>query len=303
MEIGINLKKLRTGKKMSQKDLADALCVSPQAVSRWENDEVEPDISTLSKMSEIFGVSVDTLITGKSSEDADAVDVIPIVVPIKKEEKTDLPEKKEEIGKCGKCGKPLYKGDDITTATIQNPKTKINKSVVLCEDCAKKEKENTPHIEMKDGKVVKKPMKSRRGVHLSGDFGIKSTIGGAVAGIAAFVIALITCLNNGFGTASAIGIGFGSLYTVFATVYCMFTGSYILEVFIDVASTSVKFPGLIFSWSLDGIIWLIGMKILFAVLGFLAGCACAVFAVFLAILLSIVSFPFIFIHNLIHGCD
>ena len=64
MEIGNNLKKLRSNKGMTQKELAEALNVSYQAVSRWENDEVEPDISTLSKLSQIFGVSVDEIING-----------------------------------------------------------------------------------------------------------------------------------------------------------------------------------------------------------------------------------------------
>jgi len=76
-----------------------------------------------------------------------------------------------------------------------------------------------------------------------------------------------------------------------------------LDVFLKVAATTSKFPGLIFTWDLDGIMWLIRMKILFMVIGFLFGVACAIFAIILAVILSVVSFPFLLIHNCINGLD
>ncbi len=41
------------------------LDVSPQAVSKWENDQTCPDISLLSKLANILGVTVDQLLSGK----------------------------------------------------------------------------------------------------------------------------------------------------------------------------------------------------------------------------------------------
>ena len=64
------------------------------------------------------------------------------------------------------------------------------------------------------------------------------------------------------------------------------------------AGLSVKFPGLIFSWSLDGFAWLIAMKILFAISGFLIGVAVFVFAIILSGALSMISFPFVLVHNI-----
>ena len=46
--IGNNIKKLRMQRGMTQKNLADLLFVSPQAVSRWENNEVEPSLDARS---------------------------------------------------------------------------------------------------------------------------------------------------------------------------------------------------------------------------------------------------------------
>ena len=50
VKIGDKLKSLRSEKKMTQRELAEKLNVSAQAVSRWENDEVEPSLETLGQL-------------------------------------------------------------------------------------------------------------------------------------------------------------------------------------------------------------------------------------------------------------
>ncbi|MBR7166020.1 MAG: helix-turn-helix transcriptional regulator, partial [Clostridia bacterium] len=57
-----NLKVLRNQMGISQQHLAEALGISQQSVNRYENHKVEPDINTLIKMADFFGVSVDILI-------------------------------------------------------------------------------------------------------------------------------------------------------------------------------------------------------------------------------------------------
>lgn len=56
------LKRLRIGRKMSQKELASKLFVSQQAVGKWERGEATPNPETIAKLSEIFGVTADELI-------------------------------------------------------------------------------------------------------------------------------------------------------------------------------------------------------------------------------------------------
>ena len=90
-------------------------------------------------------------------------------------------------------------------------------------------------------------------------------------------------------------------YGIFAMLYCIISGSYIGEVFVWCAGLSIKFPGLIFSWDLEGFAWLIAMKILFAVLGFLIGVFALLFAIALSAALGMVSFPFVLIHNVRTG--
>lgn len=61
------LKELRFNHKMSQKDLAEKLFVSGQAVGKWERDEASPNPETLLRISEIFGITVDELLGRPSS--------------------------------------------------------------------------------------------------------------------------------------------------------------------------------------------------------------------------------------------
>ena len=62
ISIGTNLKHLRQEKGMTQEVLAELLGVSPQAISRWENDSAYPDITLLPGLALLFDVSVDTLV-------------------------------------------------------------------------------------------------------------------------------------------------------------------------------------------------------------------------------------------------
>lgn len=62
MEIGNRIKSLRARAGMSQEDLAGRIYVSRQTISSWENDKTYPDVQRLLLLSEIFDVTVDSLI-------------------------------------------------------------------------------------------------------------------------------------------------------------------------------------------------------------------------------------------------
>lgn len=53
---------LRTDSGMSQEQLASQLCVTRQTVSKWEQGINQPDIDTIKKLAEIFGVTADEII-------------------------------------------------------------------------------------------------------------------------------------------------------------------------------------------------------------------------------------------------
>ena len=68
MNLGENIYNCRTKKSMSQTDLANALDVSRQSVSKWENNSAVPDLDRIIKMSALFDISLDELVFGKKPE-------------------------------------------------------------------------------------------------------------------------------------------------------------------------------------------------------------------------------------------
>lgn len=64
MNIADRIQSLRKQKGMSQIELADAIGVSRQAVSKWESEQAIPDLDKIVAMSEIFGTTTDYLLKG-----------------------------------------------------------------------------------------------------------------------------------------------------------------------------------------------------------------------------------------------
>ena len=81
MNLGENIYTLRTKQNMSQGDLADALNVSRQSVSKWENNNATPDLDKLIKMSSLFGVTLDQLVNSEKAMDTPAAHPLPEEVP------------------------------------------------------------------------------------------------------------------------------------------------------------------------------------------------------------------------------
>ena len=65
--LGKRIAALRKQKELKQDDIAQLLEVSPQAVSKWENDQTCPDIGLLPKLAQILGVTTDELLSGKQA--------------------------------------------------------------------------------------------------------------------------------------------------------------------------------------------------------------------------------------------
>ena len=65
---GAMLAALRKEKGMTQLELADQMGVTDKAVSKWERDLSFPDVSSLPRLAEILGVSVEELMQGKAEK-------------------------------------------------------------------------------------------------------------------------------------------------------------------------------------------------------------------------------------------
>lgn len=115
-----------------------------------------------------------------------------------------------------------------------------------------------------------------------------------VVGVLSFGIALWACIANyeAVGLTLTILVPIGVGYALLADVFCIFNYCWISDLFLDVATWSVRFPGIIFSFSLDGLKFLILMKLLFWFLGVLISVTAFFTALALSAFFSVFCFPY-----------
>lgn len=93
MNIADRIQSLRKQKGMSQIELADAIGVSRQAVSKWESEQAIPDLDKIIAMSEIFGTTTDYLLKGIEPIEGDPNAPVAPKPKMSKEESLALAEK------------------------------------------------------------------------------------------------------------------------------------------------------------------------------------------------------------------
>lgn len=274
--IGEKIKELRINNKMTQKELAEKLYVTAQAVSRWENGEVEPSLSTLVEISKIFNVSTDELLNLDIKKEPD----IPEVIVKKEYVFNEVP--KQHLTLCESCNKPIYEQNDLV---------RINEkfgSKVICKTCH-------------EALLAQEEELKREKIKNNSKNGLKRRIHSFVWGGLATILPIIATINTiGKGDVDAVVTGIVLTYAIFAFISTMIlNNTFLNDWFIAICSWGiVTFPGLIWEFSLDGFLWLIGMKILFWLLGLLFGLICCIFAIIICGLLSIIVYPFALVKNI-----
>ena len=302
MTLGQKIKKLRTEKGLTQKDLADHVHVTFQTVSKWENDENEPDVSTLRELAKLFNCSLDYLLSEDDAEEPEREEEPVVAVPVVEEPApapapTTVIIHEHALHVCAKCGRDIPESELVsedvhkkervgrTTRTVSVGQTYYHRA---CLDEIKRIREE----KAREAKATK----TSRSKKMSFGWGIA---GGVIAfGIALCIFLFVpeckAIIHPALAVLYSILIGYG----IFAMIYCILSGSYIGDVFLWCSKLSIRFPGIIFSWDLGGFAFLIAMKILFAVIGFLIGVFAFLFAVALSATLGGISFPFVLIHNI-----
>lgn len=81
MKLGENIYQNRTARGLSQGGLADALEVSRQSVSKWENGSAVPELDKLLKLSKLFDITLDELVHGPAEKPEEAPAPVPSVFP------------------------------------------------------------------------------------------------------------------------------------------------------------------------------------------------------------------------------
>lgn len=265
-----NIKGLRTQKGLTQKELADKLHVTSQAVSRWENGEVEPSVSTIGEMAKIFEVTTDEIIGGPQMKPNQKV-----VTKIEKE--YIVKQGNPVLAVCEECNKPIYNGDEIVRQDVGIGRSRHQK--IICQNCDEKQKQENYEENVVYGK-------SQRN---------KSFIYGALISVLILIISVILIVKS-TPTNKPIFITCSVLVPIctFTFVSCLFLkNNFVGDMFIEIASWGfVKFPGLIFEFSLDGIAWLIAMKIVFWVLGIVIAVSIGILALAVCLPISLFVYPF-----------
>lgn len=111
-KIGAFIKDLRTGKNMTQKDLAEVINCTDKAISRWETGRGVPEVSLLMPLSKALDISVNELLSGerfiiesKPEEQEQYKDLVMVPVIISKTDETIvdvITEKENELRKTKK---------------------------------------------------------------------------------------------------------------------------------------------------------------------------------------------------------
>ncbi|MBP3491234.1 hypothetical protein J6K35_05150 [bacterium] len=130
---------------------------------------------------------------------------------------------------------------------------------------------------------------------------IHSFVWSVLVALILIVIGIVTSVNTGDYTNLAFWGILGAL--AFTLISCLilnnnFVGEMICEIF---SWGFVRMPGLIFTLDLDGIIWLLTVKLLFWILGFVLAALCGILAITLGLVVSVFVYPFAIYKNIKHG--
>ena len=300
MTLGQKIKKLRIESGLTQKDISERVNVTFQTVSKWENDENEPDVATLRKLASVFGCSMDYLLSEeeeKPEEEQPTSDE-----PVEEPQKETIVIHESEKHVCEKCGRDI-EPEDIAIENITHTERygRTTRSKVVGQRFYHKEcLEEIRKERAAEARRIKAANASRARKWTY----VWSIVGGVITFVVSMLIMfLVPEAHEAIKPGIAVLLSFIFSYGIFAMLFCIIAGSYIGDVFLWCSSLSIKFPGLIFSWDLGGFAWLIVMKILFAVLGFLIGVLALIFAIVFSAALGAISFPFVLLHSERHDYE
>lgn len=282
MAYGQKIAKLRKEANMTQMQLGTALNVSAQAVSKWEHDIAEPDLTTIKKMSEIFKISIDDFLdidlakaddnNNELSKDISEQITSAVDGAMKQNQQS------QPIGFCVSCGSMVYK-DNAGQVTPE----------VRCKRCYE--------IEQRRLASEKDAIQSEKFSKLCAEEKLKrkSIIWSSIVTAIIFAINIIIICK----TKDSDKLGYKIVFTILM-IYIAY--AFISELILDEGpvadvlmwfiSLPIKLPGIIFTWDLDGLVFLVVMKIVFAIIGFLLGLLAFAAGVVIGGLIAPFTFPF-----------
>ncbi len=190
--------------------------------------------------------------------------------------KKDTHEIKLQTGVCNCCNKPIYAGDKTFNVIKGHRGNKVG--LTYCEKCYKNKL-----LEEKRQKEMEEE-KERREIR------IIAFILSFIYVIFAFYLSITQHQTIGLGL--AIFIPIISIYAMISFIYCVGYEGTVQDVFGFFITKTIRFPGIIFSFSFDGLKFLIGMKILFFIISILFFLLMSFLSVSIGSVFSMFVFPF-----------
>ena len=261
---GKTIQSLRTGKGMTQTELGNALNVTYQAVSKWENDLSQPDLGTISAMCKLFEITLDQFIAISEGKE---------VAPSSAD------------------------GDDVNEATVEAINTSTAEIVrAELERQRKEEAEEKRQAALAAQKVLEekkrkeaaaKAMLERQERHHESVVFRWGFWIGAVLGVGLAIAGI-------FLEYPLYGLLLG--YMVWALgAHMNHDDWWAYEVFVGGWDWSWRAPGLIFSFDIDGCLWVIVMKwIVFPIISIILSLVVGLGGTLLALVLAGIGMPFKF---------
>lgn len=238
---------LRKKNGMTQAELGNALNVTYQAVSKWENDLSQPGIDVIADICRIFNITID--------------DFIKIA-------------RNEEIIE--------------TAVTSDNALSREETAQVIREELKRAEEEKAKVIieKQRRQKMVEEEIKRRD--RRTEALWFRA---GAIISCALALIVFMVCAFS--GDVDALLGGLIMAYAIIAFGSQLGHDCVVSNVFVDAWEWSLGMPGVIFSFDLDGILFLILYKWIIApIISFIVGLVVGLGGTLLAMLISIFTFPF-----------
>lgn len=308
MTYGEKLIQLRKNANLTQAELGEQLGVTAQAVSKWEHDVSEPDLGTMRKLAMIFGISVDDFLDSEQTVAAvvpvNPVEVAAEMAPVVADTvaagvRDDIANSVREgmneavttvgevvakatdavIGHCVKCG-----------VIVKESNKGCVKPKVLCVNCYKKQQAE---------KAAAEREKQSKEQSLRGNLRTKRNrclFWGIFAGLLIIAAAIGVAVKVNLDVGIKVGIIVGGVWAAYAVlgVICevFLSDSAVADVMEWALTRSISWPGVIFTLDFEGLVFLIAIKILFAILGFIAGVALFFLGLSISMVIATFTFPF-----------
>src|SRR5690554_1516524 len=241
-QYGHVISKHRKLNNLTQSQLADKLFVSPQAISKWEKNQSEPDLSTIKKLAELFNISVDEFFEAKEHHNQPIGDV-------------------ENKDACSVClnhyeASSLISRDDV----------------LVCLSCSKELDEEENFFETFESNKPK-------GVQIKGLSGKLPFYVGLAVGIILLIVFITAYFVDGAATGFVAYLGTSILISLLVMTFMtqMLYDSWLRGFLSEFIGRSIQMPGIIFELSIDGLIWLILTKIFLGLIVLFIGLAVFLF--------------------------